>query len=249
MAKLDAGFTAAPIAHRGLHGPGVPENSMAAFLAAIDAGYGIELDVQPASDGTPMVFHDETLARLCGAEGLIAALGPDQLAGLRLYETDQTIPTLRSVLDEVAGRVPLLIEIKDQDGALGRDFGKLVENVARMVDTYDGPAALMSFNPHMVAACAKAAPGVARGLTSCHFAEADWPRVDEATRQSLAALEMFDEVGASFVSHFWGDLGNPAIAALKSRGVPVLCWTIRTPEQEAQARAVADGITFELYRP
>ncbi|MDO5658233.1 MAG: glycerophosphodiester phosphodiesterase family protein [Paracoccus sp. (in: a-proteobacteria)] len=247
MAALDASFTTTPIAHRGLHGVGVPENSMAAFRAAIEAGYGIELDVQPAGDGTPMVFHDEDLSRLTGADGLIAATSRDALAALRLFGTGEGVPTLAEVLELVAGRVPLLIEIKDQDGALGPQIGALAADVAAMVADYAGPVALMSFNPHMVAACRDAAPDVPRGLTSCHFAAHDWPQIDAQGRAELAALSRFEDTESAFISHFWGDLDNPAVAALKSRGVPVLCWTIRDAAQEKQARAVADGITFEHY--
>ena len=117
---LHRDFLDRPIAHRGLHGPGVPENSMAAFRAAIAAGYGIECDIQRAMDDTPMVFHDYELARLTDIEnGTVAASTPAQLARLHLLETQETIPTLREMLDAVAGRVPLLIEIKDPTIASG----------------------------------------------------------------------------------------------------------------------------------
>ncbi len=112
--RLAPDFLRLPIAHRGLHGPGVPENSMAAFRAAIAAGYGIECDIQRASDGTALVFHDDDLPRLTGAEGLVSALGIDALSQLRIMGSAEPIPTLAELLDEVAGRVPLLIEIKDQ---------------------------------------------------------------------------------------------------------------------------------------
>ena len=104
---IPRGLLARPVAHRGLHSPGVPENSMAAFRAAIDAGYGIEMDIQPASDGTPLVFHDDELFRLTGASGPIAGVSVAQAAGLRLLQTDEAIPTLADVLAFVAGRVPL----------------------------------------------------------------------------------------------------------------------------------------------
>ncbi|MER2507942.1 MAG: hypothetical protein ABTQ27_04190, partial [Amaricoccus sp.] len=113
---------------------------------------------------------------------------------------------------------------------------------------YDGPAALMSFNPHSVAALAAAAPDRPRGLTSCAFADDEWP-LAPATRARLAALADFEATGASFVSHDRADLANPAVTALKGRGVPILTWTVRTPRQEAAAREVADNITFEGYAP
>lgn len=250
MMGLHPDFLRLPVAHRGLHDAGLPENSMAAFRAAIAAGYGIECDIQRAMDSTPMVFHDYELARLTDiANGTVASSTPAQLAKLHLLDSDETIPTLAEMLAEVAGRVPLLIEIKDPTIDSGADVGLLPGRVAEELRGYGGPVAVMSFNPHVIAAFHKAAPDVAVGLTTCGYDEADWPMLDEATRKRLAAIEDFDAVGASFISHDRGDLGNPAVTALKARGVPVLCWTVRSPEQEAEARRVADNITFEQYRP
>ena len=130
---LHPDFLTRPLAHRGLHGPGVAENAMAAFRAAVAVGHGIELDVQPARDGTPLVFHDHDLARLTGAGGMISALSVAEAGARRLLGTDEGIPTLDSVLDMVAGRVPVLIEIKDQDGALGPQMGDLPGRVAEVV--------------------------------------------------------------------------------------------------------------------
>ncbi|MDO5642760.1 MAG: glycerophosphodiester phosphodiesterase family protein, partial [Paracoccus sp. (in: a-proteobacteria)] len=244
---LHPDFMRLPLAHRGLHGPDVPENSRAAFRAAIGAGYGIELDIQPAADGTPMVFHDDDLMRMCGEGGHIRDLGPDDLARMRLAGSDETIPTLAATLRDIAGQVPLLIEIKDQDGRLGGNTGDLQDRVAALLESYDGPVAIMSFNPDTVAAFGRAAPAVTRGLTSCAFARDDWPMLDDKARARLGALADFDRIGGEFISHDWVDLANPAVAALKARGVPVLCWTIRSPDQAAAARAVADGITFENF--
>ncbi|MFC3629026.1 glycerophosphodiester phosphodiesterase family protein [Paracoccus angustae] len=246
---LPQAFLTAPIAHRGLHGPGVPENSLAAARAAIDAGYGIELDIQPARDGRPMVFHDYDLARLTGVQGVVTDLDPDALAVQRLLGTDQTVPTLRQFLDLVAGRVPLLIEIKDQDMSLGPDIGLLHKAVADALQGYGGPVAVMSFNPHVVAGFHALAPDVPVGLTTCGYDERDWPGIPEKTRSHLAGINDFDESGACFVSHDKRDLDNPRLDALKAQGVPILCWTIRSAEEEALARRVADNITFEGYRP
>lgn len=246
---LHPDFLTLPIAHRGLHGPGVPENSMAAFRAAVAAGHAIELDVQPAEDGTPLVFHDDDLDRMTGIGGAISALSPDEAGALRLMGTDEGIPTLAEVLRMVAGRVPVLVEIKDQDGTLGPDMGELPLAVAALVADYRGPVAVMSFNPDAARMVAETAPGIAVGLTSCDFPEDDWPGVPASRRASLARLEDFDRAGASFISHHHGDLANPAVTALIGRGVPVLCWTIRSAEQERAARGVAANITYEGYTP
>lgn len=248
MPDLAPDFRRIPLAHRGLHGAGRPENSLAAARAAIAAGYGIECDLQLAADGVPMVFHDEDLGRLTGRTGRVGALTAAELARLPLGGTAETIPTLADLLDLVAGRVPLLIEVKDQTGTLSPGPDRLEEATAAVLAAYRGPVALMSFNPHSMAALARLAPGIARGLTSCAFPARDWPLPAER-RAALAALGDFDAVGASFVSHDRADLANPAVLALKARGLPILCWTVRSAEAEARARAIADNITFEGYMP
>ncbi|SNR38538.1 phosphodiesterase [Paracoccus sediminis] len=245
--RLPDAFLTAPIAHRGLHRPGVPENSLAAAQAAIDAGYGIELDIQPAGDQA-VVFHDYDLRRLTGTEGFIAALEPAALAGRRLLGTDHPIPTLQQFLDLVGGRVPLLVEIKDQDMRLGPRIGDLHRRVADALRGYDGPVAVMSFNPHVVEAFHRIAPDIPVGLTTCSFPEKDWSAVPPERRSHLAAIADFDRSGACFVSHDKNDLKHPRIDALKAQGVPILCWTVRSPDEEISARRVADNITFEAYR-
>ena len=247
MPVLPDVFVSTPIAHRGLHGPGKPENSLAAAQAAIDAGYGIEMDIQPAADGTPMVFHDYDLKRLAGDPAMIRALDPAALARTRLLGTDETIPTLAQMLTLVAGRVPLLIEIKDQDGRLGPDIGDLQDRVAADLEGYDGPVAIMSFNPHTVGAYHAVAPETPVGITSCAFDADDWPLLTDDQRVDLAAINAFDPSGSSFISHDWKDLSNPRVDAIKALGHPILCWTIRNPEDETTARQMADNITFEYY--
>lgn len=246
--RLPDAFLAVPIAHRGLHGPGIPENSLAAAQAAIDAGYGIELDIQPAG-AEAVVFHDYDLRRLTGTEGGVAALDPATLADRRLLGTGHSIPTLRQFLDLVAGRVPLLIEIKDQDRWLGSQIGDLHRRVADALGGYDGPVAVMSFNPHVVAAFHDLAPRVPVGLTTCAFENKDWPAVPPETRRHLAGIADYDRCGACFISHDTHDLANPRVDALKAQGVPILCWTVRSVEEETLARRVAHNITFEGYLP
>ncbi|PZO66739.1 MAG: phosphodiesterase [Paracoccus denitrificans] len=247
MSALHPDFLRRPIAHRGLHSNGVPENTMAAFQAAIDAGYGIELDIQPAADGTPLVFHDYVLDRLTASTGPVAALTTDQAGATQVLGTKETVPTLSQVLDLVAGRVPLLIEIKDQDKGCGPNVGDLQDRVAGLLNGYKGPVAVMSFNPHTVSAFHRAAPWVACGLTSCAMNPHDWPQVDPATRERLARLADFAMSGASFTSHDRKDLQNPAVVALRDAGTPILSWTIRSAEQAQDALKGSDNITFEGF--
>ncbi len=248
---LDPAFLSRPIAHRGYHdlAAGVPENSRAAFRAAIAAGYGIELDVQPSVDGVPMVFHDDKLERLVGGEGPVTARSAAELGRIAILGTAERVPTLAEVLAEVAGRVPLLIEVKDQSQRLATVDGKLEAAVATALKGYRGPVALMSFNPHSVAALAKVASEVPRGLTTCGYADDSWDgRLTEAQRIALRGIPDYGPTGSSFVSHEHVDLNRPRIAELKRQGAAILCWTIRNPEAEAVARRVADNVTFEGYR-
>ena len=246
---LHADFLRLPIAHRALHdrAAGRPENSREAIAAAVAAGYAIEIDIQPAADGVPMVFHDYDLRRLTGVPGRIAGLTSGKLGALRLCGGDTGIPTLAEVLRIVAGRVPLLIEIKDQDGALGPRVGALERAVAQVLAEYSGPVAVMSFNPHSVAAFHAAAPEIPVGLTTSAYRPEDWGLIPAATRDRLREIPDYATLGACFVSHEAGDLDRARIAELRQAGAAILCWTIRSPEAEAEARRVADNVTFEGY--
>jgi len=246
--SLPAAFLQHPIAHRALHdkSDNRPENSRAAICAAIEAGYGIEIDLQLTSDNRAMVFHDYDLARLTGQSGPIRQITAAQASGTSLLHADDGIPTLDEVLEMVAGRVPLLIEFKDQDGAMGTDVGPLEEDAVRALHAYDGPVALMSYNPNSVAALGRLAPHLPRGLVTCSY-QPEIELLPQDVCDHLRDIPDFDRVGASFISHEVEDLTRPRVAELKGRGVPILCWTVRSPEQEAEARQIADNVTFEGY--
>ncbi len=145
--------------------------------------------------------------------------------------------------------MPLLIEIKDQDGALGPDVGLLEAATARDLHEYRGPVAVMSFNPHSVARMAELAPQMPRGLITCGFDAEDWPDVPAATRDALRAIPDYERTGASFISHDATDLARPRVAELAAQGAQILCWTIRSPQAEAEARRIAENVTFEGYTP
>ncbi|MFN4130735.1 MAG: glycerophosphodiester phosphodiesterase family protein [Paracoccaceae bacterium] len=247
---LPARFLRLPVTHRALHdrAQGRIENSPAAIRAAVSAGYAIEVDVQLSADGCAMVFHDDDLDRLTGERGPVSARSAGTLAGIVLTGGDDTIPTLDTVLGMIAGRVPLLIEIKDQTGVMAPSDGRLEAAVAQALVGYAGDVAVMSFNPHSVAHVARLAPQVARGLTTSAFDPADWAPVPAAVCDHLREIPDFDRVGASFISHQANDLTRPRVLALRAAGVPVLCWTIRSPEQEAMARKIAVNVTFEGYQ-
>ncbi len=246
---LPASFLQRPIAHRGLHDTAKtrPENSRAAIQAAIDAGYGIEIDLQMSADGRALVFHDYDLGRLTDKSGPVRQRSAAEAAEIRLLHSDaEGIPTLDEILALVAGKTPLLIELKDQDGAMGTDTGPLEQDTIRALAGYDGPVALMSFNPHSVAELARLAPHLPRGIVTSSYDQREWP-LSQETCNHLRDIPDFDRVGASFISHEVPDLNRPRVAELKARGVPVLCWTVRSSGEEVQARKVADNVTFENY--
>ena len=249
--SLPPEFLTMPLAHRGLHdrAAGIIENSVGAVRAAIAAGYGIEIDVQLASDGAAMVFHDDKLERLTPESGPIRGWASRDLAKIRLTGSEETVPTLPEVLEIVAGQVPLLIELKDQSGGTGVAPDELERAVARALEAYAGPVAVMSFNPHMVANMYKRAPMIPRGITTDGYSETEWPDMSPDTLKILREIEAFDAVDACFISHNWHDLAAPRVADLKKRGVAILCWTVKSATDEVQARRVADNITFEGYSP
>lgn len=250
MIRLDRRFLETRLAHRALHGAGRPENSLAAICAARDAGFGIEIDVQPSADGVAMIFHDRGLERLTGEAGRVIERSADALGRLRLLGTQQTIPTLDAGLAAAGDDAPVLIEIKDQDGAMGRDVGALERAVAAAVRRHpEARVAVMSFNPYSVAEMSRLLPDVPRGITTSGFRAKDWPGLPARVRSRLRGIPDYGHVDASFISHDARDLRNPRVAELKKAGAAILCWTIRSPAEERAARAVADNVTFEGYLP
>ncbi len=247
--QLPAAFLAKPIAHRALHDKarGRPENSLAAVRAAVAAGYGIEIDVQPSRDGVAMVFHDYDLERLTGRSGAIATLDAEALRAIPLLGGTEGIPTLREVLDAVDGKVPLLIEIKDQDGHMGPNLGPLGAAVVRDLEGYGGPVAVMSFNPHAVAEIGRLAPYIPRGITTSAYIPEEWVPLPTRICTHLRAIPDYESTGSCFISHEVTDLDRPRVAEIRALGAAILCWTVDSPELEVEARKVADNITFEGY--
>jgi glycerophosphoryl diester phosphodiesterase len=225
---------AKPFAHRGLHGPGRVENSPAAFRAAIRAGHGIELDVQASGDGEAIVFHDYDLERLTGAEGRLADMAADAITAVRLSGNDEAIPTLPEALALIGGRAPLLIELKSP----GRRVGALSRAVAGALAGYDGPVAVMSFNPEIGRWFARNAPEVLRGLV-----------VTEEGRPARGRLKRRLSLWrsrADFLAYDVRDLPSAFVAAARARGMKVGTWTVRTEAQRETAMAHADQLIHEL---
>lgn len=223
-------------AHRGLHGPGVPENSRAAFAAAVAAGHGIELDVQRASDGQPVVFHDDVLERMTAEIGPVARRGTAQLGAIKLAGTEETIPSLRQVLAEIAGRVPVLIEVKsDRDTRVAA----LCLAVRRVLEGYLGPHAVMSFDPRVSHWYWRHSPHTVRGLV---ISEGEDRALPGKLRRRLALWHARPD----FLAYDVRDLPSSFAAAQRRRGLPVVAWTVRAADHRERAADNADADVFEL---
>ena len=248
---LDRSQFIRPIAHRGLHdrNTGVLENTGPAFLAAIEGGYGIECDLQPASDGTPMVFHDRALKRLIDADGLIDAQTPAELAKLRYRGQDTPILTYAGFLEMVGGRVPLVVEIKSDFDAPKAGF---LEAVAAQTMAYKGPICLKSFDPAVMARCKELAPQIPRGIIATDYTVHNWwpNKIDAARAISLTYLLESREAEPSFFSYHVRALPTPVTRFTREAlGLPLFTWTVRNERERAIAAKWADAAVFEGYRP
>lgn len=226
-------MSACAFAHRGLHGPGLPENSPAAFAAAMARGMGIECDIQRSRDGHAMVFHDAQLDRLTAEQGPLADRTADELGRIQLSGGEDTIPTLRQMLDQVAGQVPLLIEIKspkDDD----RRLAALCLSVRRVLEGYQGSHAIMSFDPRIVRWFAVHSPLTLRGLV---VTEEDDKALPGMIRRRLALWHARPQ----FLAYDIRDLPSRFAAGQRGRGLPVLTWTVRSAEHRERAAAHADA--------
>lgn len=231
-----------PIAHRGLWSPdGPPENSLAAFGAACEAGYGIELDVQLTADGEVVVFHDHDLRRMTGEEGSPGARTAADLSGLRLAGTSETVPTLAQTLELVGRRSMIHIELKTPPGA----EGPLEERVLDLISTHPGPVAVIGFNPHSHAWFAERAPQVLRGLDSYSYAGAI--HLPEETRRAYAALEQVAIAKPHFLALGLDMLPSQIAARHRAAGLPVVAWTVRDPAQWSAVRDACDNLIFEGF--
>ena len=248
---LDRGIFVRPIAHRGLHNRsrGLIENTEPAFLAAIDNDYGIECDLQPARDGTPMVFHDATLDRLVAARGRIAAQTPDELSRLRYKNQNIGILTFRDLLKLVDGRVPLLVEIKS-DGRMPKGF---LAAIAEEATGYRGPIALMSFDRAVIEELGKLAPQLPRGIVvGSHQLASNWWAGPSTAGQNAAVATLLKKAPPD-ISFFAIDVrmleAAKAWLAQHAPAALLFTWTVRTAKERAAAARWADAPIFEATEP
>ena len=242
-------LTARPVAHRGLHDAarGVLENTLPAAEAAVAGGLAIEVDIQPSADGVAMVFHDETLDRLTEGQGPVSTVSAAMLQGLRFRHSDTRIPTLDDLLDFVAGRVPLLIEIKSE----GRTDRGLEARIVERLKHYQGPVALMSLDPDSIAAVAALAPEMPRGIVAMRYDDAASRRdMPPLRRFSLRHLLHVPQTRPHFIAYHVRGLPTAGPLLVKRvLGLPLLTWTVRTAKDRAVAARYADQIIFEGFDP
>ena len=229
-----------PFAHRGLHGGRVVENSLEAFDRAIAAGHGIELDVQLTADGDAVVFHDATLARLCGRTERVDALTRAALGAISLTGTQERIHSLHDVLRHIDGRVPVLIEIKTPQ----RHIGFLCQAVRHALEGYVGAAAIMSFHPEIVHWFCKNAPPVTRGLVVSDekYKKMRLGRLRRWIEQTLSMAHAHPD----FLAYDIQSLPSPMSRKARQFGLPVLTWTVRSAQDRARALEHADQIIYEV---
>ncbi|MCJ2014930.1 glycerophosphodiester phosphodiesterase family protein [Methylobacterium sp. J-076] len=243
-------LTARPIAHRGLHdrAAGRPENTLAAARAAVAGGFAIECDVQLSADGEAMVFHDPGLGRLTGVADPVSSRSAAELGGLTVAGSTERIPTLPDFLAAVAGTVPVIVEIKSAyDGDL-----RLALRTAEIAAAWAGPVALKSFDPQIVAALRERVPAtVPRGIVAeTRQDDPVYAGMTDSRRRSLRDLLHVEETRPDFLSWRVDDLPcAPTHLCRVLAGLPVMAWTVRTPEQRAAAGAHADQMVFEGFVP
>ncbi len=234
-----------PFAHRGLWRPaGPPENSLPAFEAACRGGFGIELDVRLSADGEAMVFHDESLERMAGVEGDVHDFSAREIGALALAGGTDRIPTLTAVLERVAGRAMLLVEIK----AAAEQTAALAARTAEILDRHDAAAAVISFDAAALAWFARERPDRPRGLDAAWLSDHDLE--DREGQAHLQAFEAALETARPdfLVLEMESAEGGPA-ARRRGKDMPVIAWTVRSAEDAARVSDSCDNFIFEGFSP
>lgn len=230
-----------PIAHRGLFNEKMPENSLASFKNAIKNKISIELDITCLADGTPVVFHDEKLARMTGKDGFISNCNYSDISKLTLAGTKEKIPTLKEALDVIDGKVPVLIQIKN----FGK-VGAVEKSVWKELQGYEGEYAIESFNPYTLEWFKKNAPKVKRGQLASFF---ETKEITGIRNWSLKRMRFNKKISEpNFIVYSNEDMPNKFVK--KYFGViPVLTATIKSEEEEKRLKDYVDNIVFDSYMP
>lgn len=242
-------LTARPIAHRGLHDKtrGIIENMPSAIDAAVAGNFGIEVDLQLTGDDEIMVHHDFELGRLTEGSDALRSMTVTQLKDVAFKDTADRMMTLSDLFDRVGGRVPLVLEVKSRfDGDR-----KLITRMAQVCEPYRGPVAAMSFDPDQVLAIRELMPKLPRGIVAeRHYEDQEWQQLSTDALRGMKSLRHAFRTQPHFVAYWVNELPAPAPwIARNIFGCPLLTWTVRTPEQRANATRYADQMIFEGFVP
>ena len=239
-----ARYKGVKFAHRGLHDTEKAENSMSAFAAAVECGYGIELDVRLSKDGELVVFHDDTVDRMTEARGRVDSFTAKELAKMHLGGTEDGVPTLCEVLKLVDERIPLLVEIKEDLGKYG-----VTHKAAEILAEYKGEFIIESFNPLSIARMKSLMPDVARGLLCSNYLKN--PKTRNIKTFVVQNMLLNIRCKPDFIAYAhkdWKDAGLAMIRTFYPK-TPLVCWTLKSPEDEGAAKE--HGFTsfiFENYK-
>ncbi len=227
-------------AHRGLHGKGVPENSLEAFRLACEKGYGMELDLHVTADDKLCVFHDGTLKRMCGVEGKVEEKTVSELRELRLAGTDQYIPAFDEVLEVVDGRYPLIVELKGENMNT-----RVCELAAEALDNYKGEYCIESFNPKYVAWFKKNRPQVIRGQLSAKMSGKGKKLNIKLRNFALRHMLMNIIARPDFLAYCINDKSIISFRLSRAMGGYPVGWTARTDADMQKAKGDFDAVIFE----
>lgn len=225
-----------PVAHRGYHDLNntVWENTLSAFSRAVEAGFAIECDLHYASDGVPIIFHDEDLERLCNLKGDVRERTSGELGLIAIGGTKDKVPTLKQLLNLVQGKVPLVLELKGREA----DDEGFAESVLEVLEGYEGKVALMSFDHWLLKDLKDLGAPYPVGLTA-----------NGNTAEEYATHEKAMELGLDFISYYYADLPNSFISRQRDKGIPVITWTVRDEDARKRTFDNADQMTFEGFDP
>ena len=240
-------LVAKPIAHRGFHNEalGLVENCESSFEAAIAHGYSIECDIQLTADGQAVVFHDDEVDRVLDGKGKVKQFTAHELQAMYVKLGKDRVLTLAELLEQVAGRTTLVIEIK----SLWDDDYTLTDHALDVLATYQGPFALMSFDPDLIARAAAGAPNMVRGITADRVIDPYYYPLPVAKRLAMRTYSHLPQTRPHFVSFDFTQLPFQPITEFREAGHPILTWTIRSEADASVARRWCDQITFELFKP
>lgn len=241
MNIFDSWIATSPIAHRGLFNEKYPENSLSAFKNAVKNKVPIELDVTSLADGTPVIFHDQKLARMTGKDGFISMLSYEDVSKLYLAGTKEKIPTLKEALSVIDGKVPILIEIKNYG-----KVGQMEKEIWKVLQGYSGEYMIESFNPYSLEWFKKNAPNIRRGQLASFFKDRE---ITGVKRFMLKRMKLNKKVSEpNFIVYNLDDMPNRYVK--KYFGViPVLAYVVKSEEDEKKAKDIVNNIIFDSYVP